>query len=943
MRKKIIIYCMLFIGSLSLFLDCTMNRFTYTTTSTGIIINLKGIKKQILFYNDHILRVVVSKSDSINLNKSLVVIEKPKQVHFTVKETNKTLVIQTNGIQLEISRSTGAIQYFDIHKNILLKENNEKPSLFFGKSSPYAIQQNFLLTDQEGIYGLGQFQNLFMNYRNKELLLVQANRIAIVPFLISTQNYGILWDNYSKSIFKDSTDGAFFSSEFGNKIDYYFVSGVNMDEVIKEYRYLTGKAPMYSKSAYGFWQSKAVYMNKDELLSVASKYREQNIPIDNIIQDAGYWGHDFNGMVWDPQRYPDPEKFIDDLHNKYHLHIMNSIWPGFGKNTAIYKEMDEKGYLLNRITMGGGKVYDPYNPEARKLYFKYIQNGLLSKGVDALWMDGIEPELSGGVETQQHFEDEVKKSGNNVLGPMAYYLNTYSLMSTKSVYEGQRQSGTRKRVFSLSRSAFAGQQRYAAATWSGDISSCWDHFKRQISAGMNYCMAGTPYWTYDIGGFYTDEMGGLYPDGINDPAFRELYVRWFQFGAFTPLFRSHGAETPREIWQFKTRDLSMYKALIKIDNLRYRLLPYIYSQAWKITNEGYTLMRGMMMDFPNDKHTYNINDQYMFGPEILVKPVTREMYYPTKYTSVSKIPVNNFVTSGQSKGLDAEYFDGKDFDKKIRTGIDTIINFRWWHLNYPVLASHGYFSIRRTGEFISPESGEFEFGATTDGGVRIWINGKLIIDSWKEQEVTHYASGKINLEKNRHYSLKIESFHSTKNIGEIYLKLGKISNNEINSKEAYLEKSYLPDGTQWYDFWTGEQLKGGQTNEKKSPIDILPLYVKAGSILPMGEKLQYADQKKADTVELRVYPGGNANFVLYEDENDNYNYEKGIYSTISFQWNDKDKTFTIGQRIGAFPGMLKERIFNLVIVNKAHGIGIDETKQPEKSLNYKGTLMTVKL
>ena len=747
MKNKNAIFSLLFIGLLTLFANCSMNNFTYTTTPTGIKFEIKGVTKQIQFYSDNALRITISKSNKVYQDSSLVVIQKPKPANWTVKETSTVFSVQTKAIKLEISRTTGAIKFLDMNDKVLLKESEEAPFIIFDTLSPFAVKQNFQLTDNEGIYGLGQFQNRYMNYRNKELLLVQANRIAIVPFLISTRNYGILWDNYSKSIFKDSTNGASFASEIADKIDYYFVAGKNMDSVIRGYRFLTGDAPMYSKSAYGFWQSKAVYVNKDELLSVVSKYREQNIPIDNIIQDAGYWGPGFNAMIWDPKRYPNPHQFIDELHNKYHVHLMNSIWPGFGINTDIYKEMDKNGYLLNRQTMGGGKVYDPYNSEARKLYFKYVQNGLLSTGVDAFWMDGIEPELSGGVETQKHFEDEVKLSGKNALGSMGQYLNSYSLMSTKGVYEGQRAAGTTKRVFTLSRSAFAGQQRYAAATWSGDISSCWDHLKNQIPAGLNYCMAGTPYWTYDIGGFYIDDMGGLYPNGIDDPAFRELYTRWFQYGAFTPLFRSHGAGAPREVWQFKDRDKSMYDAMIKIDDLRYRLLPYIYSQAWKITNEGYTLMRGMMMDFPDDPKTYNIPDEYLFGPEILVKPVTTGMYNPTKLSSLEKITVANFITSANKKGLDVEYFDGKGFNKLLKSDIDTVINTRW-RINPQLNISGKYFSIRKIGEFISPETGELELGIVNNGGgVRVWIDNKLIVDNWKDQTVRHYLPTKITFEK----------------------------------------------------------------------------------------------------------------------------------------------------------------------------------------------------
>ncbi len=367
MERKILKFNLLFICLLMLLTGCTAKKLNYTMTPTGIIYKINGVTKQIQYYDDYALRVTVSKSDAPDTNTSLVVIQKPETADWHVKETGNSLFIQTPSIKIEISKRTGAIKFSNNNDELFIKENAEKPFEFNIPSDSFAIKQNFQLTDSEGIYGLGQFQNGYMNYRNKKLLLVQANRIAIVPFLISTQNYGILWDNYSKTIFIDSINNASFSSEIADKINYYFVAGNNMDDVIKEYRYLTGAAPMYSRKAYGYWQSKAVYFNKDELLSVVAKYRQQNIPIDNIIQDAGYWGDEWNGMVWDKERFPDPAKFINELHTKYHIHIMTSIWPGFGTNTEIYKEMDKKDFLLNRPTMGGGKVYDPYNPEAGKL------------------------------------------------------------------------------------------------------------------------------------------------------------------------------------------------------------------------------------------------------------------------------------------------------------------------------------------------------------------------------------------------------------------------------------------------------------------------------------------------------------------------------------------------------------------------------------------------
>jgi len=777
---------------------CSDSKMEYEKIPSGIEFKINELTKQVRVYNDRALGITVFPPDANPERKSLVVNRAPQETEWKVKNAGKKLVLQTAEIKLEISTETGAIRFLDLSDELILQESADCPHRFHDTSQAYAVEQHFRLRGDEGVYGLGQFQDGYMNYRGKEILLVQANKVSLVPFLVSTGNYGILWDNYSRSLYMDDENGMSFSAEIADRIDYYFVAGNSMDEVIGGYRFLTGRAPMFSKSAYGYWQSKERYVSGDDLIATMEKYRKNNIPIDNIVQDWRYWGDNeyWSGMRWDPQTFPEPEKLIDELHNKYHVKIMTSIWPALGPETAIYKEMEKNGFLFDKPHWSGGKIYDPYSEKAREIYFRYIKEGLLSKGVDALWMDGTEPELSH-TNDREHTEKEIKDCGKNAMGSMAEYLNTYSLMTTKGTYEGQREMGTEKRIFTLTRSAFAGQQRYAAVTWSGDIVAEWDVLKKQISAGTNFGMAGIPYWTHDIGAFFpgTKNYGGDYPQGINDPAYRELYVRWFQFGAFSPIFRSHGTGTPREVWRFGKAGNMIFDALLQAIHLRYRLMPYIYSIAWRITNDHYTLMRGMMMDFPGDKQTYNINDQYLFGPSILVKPVTVPMYYSKESPDQTGKPVEDPNT--------------------------TVI-------------------------------------------------------------------------------------------------------------------TYLPQGAIWFDFWTGEQFDGGQEVEKECPLAIFPLYIKSGSIVPMGPFIQYTGEKPADPVEMRIYGGADGSFVLYEDEGDNYHYEDGVYATISFDWNEADQALTIGARKGEFPGMLQERTFNIVKVKSGHGAGVKVTEDPGQVVTYTG-------
>ena len=663
----------------------------------------------------------------------------------------------------------------------------------------YSVSQSFVLDRDEAIYGLGQQQQGKMVQRNIKLHMIQGNTDDYVPFFLSVKGYGLYWDNYSPTTFIDNQEETSFKSEVGDCMDYYFMYGATADGVISQMRNLTGQVPMFPLWTFGYWQSKERYKSQDETVGVVKKYRELKVPIDGIIQDWQYWGNNYlwNAMDFLNAEFYDPQKMVNDIH-ELNAHILISIWNSFGPHTKPYRELREISALLDFITWpesgsdkwpprldypSGVRVYDAYNPQARDIYWKYLQNGLFSLGIDGWWIDSSEPD---------HLQFKESDLDNQTyLGSFRKVRNAYPLMTVGGVYTHQRAETSEKRVFILTRSAFAGQQRYGSVVWSGDVVASWETLRNQISAGLNFSLCGIPYWNSDIGGFFLWN----FPRKLEDPNYRELYVRWLQFGAFCPMMRSHGADAPREIYQFGKKGDKIYDAIEKFINVRYLLLPYIYSTSWDVSANHSTMMRALVMDFANDRQALDINDQYMFGRSILVCPVTEAMY---------------------SKNLKEDF---------------SIIKSR---------------------------------------------------------------------------------------------------------------KLYLPAGTLWYDFWTGEKYNGGQYIEKEAPIDIIPLYVKAGSIVPFGPKVQYAAEKKWDNLEIRIYEGADGEFTLYEDENDNYNYEKGMYSTITFNWNNSKKTLTIAERKGSFANMPTVRRFSIVLAGKGKAAGM-KTEKIDKEVSYNGKKVVVKL
>lgn len=749
-------------------------------TTLGLKFSAQQLDVRIEFYSPTIVRVYKTPVGKPYTKKSLSVVGQPKTTALTYSNEENTVRIKSSEIQVEVNTKTGGIYFYDLAGKELLKDKDygtQFSAFDDAGAQSFKVKTGFLLEKDEAIYGVGQILDNQFNRRNSFHHMQNENMSTYSPYFHSVKGYAVFWDNYSISQFNDNPQELSFQS-IGHCADYYFMYGKNADGVISKVRELTGKAPMLPLWAYGFFQSKERYHTQDESLNMLKKYRELKVPIDVVIQDWRYWPEynksdsAWNSQRFDTERFPDPKKWADQIH-QLNAKLLIVTWPGFGPKTEQRKEFDSKKMIINFDTWppnSGARPYDVYNPEALDIYWRYLNKGIFSYiGNDGWWLDSTEPDHIN--------KKDADFSLPTYLGSYQSVKNAYSLMHNKGIAVNQRQLNSAKRGVILTRSGFIGQQLYGSNTWSGDVNSTWDMLEKQIPAALNYTLMGIPNWNSDIGGFFAGRWknGG----GNKNPEFQELYVRWMQFGAFSPMMRSHGTDLPREIWNFGDRGTWAFDAQEKSIKLRYSLLPYIYSTSWDVSANDGTFMRPLMMDFPQDKKTHEIGSSYLFGRSILVSPVT-------KY-QVKKWPV------------------------------------------------------------------------------------------------------------------------------------------------------YLPEGNSWYNFWTSERYKGGQTIDTEAPVDIVPLYIKSGSILPIGPDVQYSTEKKWDHLQIRIYPGSNGEFVLYEDENDNYNYEKGVYSTIKFSWNDELKTLTVADRKGSFPQMLKSRKFSIEL------IGNNEQRANQTSKNVKEVLYNGKL
>ena len=733
--------------------------------------------------------------------KTLVITAKPEQVN-VVKKGNIT-----SSSELTVKQDAqGNLTFLTAKGKLLLKEKS---------CDVKEARQTFTLDKDEAIYGLGTIQNGKMNRRGEKKRMEQSNLEDFQNVLQSIKGWGIYWENYSPTLFEDNANGMTFDAEVGNGVDYYFMYGKSADGVIAQMRYLSGDVPMFPLWTYGFWQSKERYKSARETESIVDQYRALNVPLDGIIQDWQYWGSNYlwNAMDFLAEDFSNGKQMIQNVHKK-NAHFMISIWASFGPMTQQFRELEAKGLLMPFETWpqsgishvwppimkypSGVKVYDAFHPEARAIYWKYLKT-LYDYGCDAWWMDSTDPDFFNPKESDY----EHKVYG----GTWRSQRNAFPLETVRGIYQSQRKDDKGKRIFIMTRSSYAGQQHYGSNMWSGDVNSSWDMLRKQVPAGLSYSLTGNPNFNTDIGGFfcgsYNTKGSGSAP---KNPQFQELFVRWMQYGLFCPVFRSHGADAPREIWQFGQKGEPIYDAIEKQIRLRYRLIPYLYSIAWQVTSNNDSYMRPLFSDFAADKNVWNTTDEFMFGHSILAAPIVNPQYTE---------------------------------EKIIRTDAMT---------------------------------------------------------GWNRQDVKgENAQG-------------------------------------VDWSATKTATKYLPKGATWYDFWTGKQYKGGQNVTLETTIDRVPMFVRAGSILPLGPEMQYVGEKKWDNLEMHVYPGANGSFVLYEDEGDNYNYEKGAYATITFQWNDSKKVLTIGDRQGNYPGMLKTRTFTIVMPNGQ-----------QKQVEYSGSKTEIRL
>jgi alpha-D-xyloside xylohydrolase len=828
---------------------------SYTKLPSQVNITLAEGTLSISSLADNAVRIRFFKDTGKSLPE-LVFTSVASTPHFQVDDLPLKLEVRTARIIVSLDKQTGSLSYADHNGKIVLSETAGSrkmiPGTVMGEPC-FEVEQSFDSPDGEFIFGLGQFQDGHYNLKGITRCLTQVNSQIAIPFIYSDRGFGLLWHQYGLTGFNPADslvllvkhekqagneamaevtttsgtqkvsqnqslytgklrvpqDGEYsvfmdlggmgnrhylvidgkalidqsnmwlpptagtlvylkagehdlqfvcksdnlpvvswklkensttFRSPHAGMIDYVVFAG-EADEVISAYRNLTGKAPMFPIWAYGFWQCRERYTSGTHLVETVKEFRKRNLPMDVIVQDWQYWGSRGWGVPqFDEKNYPDPAGFIKELHD-LNAHFNISIWSNPDKNSTIGKE-----FVARNLFIPDTKWLDYFNPETRRAYWNTLKINMFDNGVDSWWMDAVEP------------ENDALKGTKTFMGAGDFYRLTYPLMVSQAVYEGQREASSEKRVCILTRSAFSGQQRYGIINWSGDIGGNWEVFKNQIVAGLNYTITGLPYWTTDIGGFFRPGRSQY-----SDEKYHELLTRWFQWAAFNPVFRMHAYQTETEPWKYGKK---VEDNMRKMMNLRYRLMPYIYSEAWQVTKNGSTLMRPMVMDFSNDKQAVAQAYEYMFGKSFLVAPVI-------------------------------------------------------------------------------------------DAGIKEW-------------------------------------------------------------------KVYLPETTAWYDFWTAKCYTGGQTIMTDAPLEKIPVFVKAGSIIPMGKFIQYTSEKPADTLEIRVYTGADGRFELYEDEGDNYNYESGRYAIIPFAWSEKNQTLTIEKRQGDFDGLLGKRVFTIVWVNESKGTGIEK-------------------
>jgi len=810
--------------------------------------------------------------------------------------------LRRGDVEVRVDQAAGAIGFYRKGRVVLT-------------DSGVASGAGFVLAAESDLYGLGQFRDALANYRDRSVYLAHANMDAVNPVLVSPAGFGILWDTQTDShVTSQGTSVGFTNAAPVTR--YHILLADSPDGVIAAYRGLTGRAPLLGKWAYGFWQSQERYASQAELTGILDGYRARHLPVDVMVQDWRYWGADdlFSGMVWDKVNFADPKGMCDHVHAA-HAHVIASVWPAFGPASDIFKALDAKGLLFAGPHWGGGRVLDITSPEARDIYWAHVRDGLMSVGLDGLWTDGNEPEfMSTG--SRYVTARSYAQNGQCAAGPIEDHLLTFSYYQTRLFFEKNRERRPDKRPLTLSRKVYAGQQAFNAVNWSGDIFAGWTTLNDQVVAMQQIALSGLPYWTNDIGGFLVSHR---FPGKLEDPAYRELYVRWFQWGAFMPVFRAHGTEIRRELWAMGTDGDPAYEALKTALARRYALMPYIYAQAARVTFDDEAFIRPLVMDFAADPAIARHPNQYLFGRDILVGVVNTPLEHAPADT-FSFIP-NYAVTGVNGPAPEVLFYEGADFERLVDTRLSDDLKMSWSG-DLPYALKGKPYSARWRGRIVAQESGAHAFRITTQGLVRFSLDGKVYVSSQGSGTGgPNKANGGVSfaghsgddvyrfealLVAGQAYTFELTQSQPTPDAVSLWVEWTppSLAAALTTGPDKHLDV-YLPRGCDWHAFGGAGMLKGGQTLRLRPALGDLPLYVRAGAIIPQTPGIEYAPQPTS-SIELHVYAGADGEQRLYDDAGDGHDYQTGAYRRWPIRWDDRARRLTLLPADGTY--RLDERV-----------------------------------
>lgn len=908
------------------FSDTPARRFHHAEIDgSEILVRFDHRDVRVQISREGVASIIKAPRRKLQANRGFFFGSRSEDLNVRTETRNDTLRLVSDQIIVEVRRADGSIQFKAPSGDTRLAEAETPLAAIAGV--PITDVQGFQIGDVQGLYGLGQLRDPEMDYYGKQIFLQHANMDAISPFLVSTAGWGLLWETGTAAYMRSEGSSLSFHSIAGDVIRYHVVIGHDMDALIRGYRRLTGTARLLGKWAYGYWQSKERYQSDTEVKAVVDGYRSRGLPLDIVVLDWRYWGDNdhFSGMTFDSSHFPDPKGMIEHVHG-HNAHIIASVWPAFGTATEIYKDLAAAGRLLPDPHWSGGRVFDVTAPDARAIYWKHIDRGLMSIGIDGLWTDGCEPEfMSTGNRyvTARSFA----ANGDEAAGPIVRNLLTYSYYQSRGLSEAMRERYPERRPCILTRSVYPGQQAFGAVTWSGDIFAGWQTLRNQIVAAMNMALAGNPHWTCDIGGFLVFHR---YPDGLADPAYRELYVRWFQWGGFLPVFRAHGTDVPREVWQFGKPGDAVYDALVQTLRLRYALMPYTYSLAAKATIGDGTILRPLVMDYPSDEAARTATAQYGYGESLMVRVVDRPLEHATRHAQ-EFIP-NAAITGVNAPAADVAFYEGADFDRLVSRDMTDDLKMSWFG-DLPRTLRGKPYSARWTGIITAQETGLHEFVATAQGAVKLTFDGIVRINAEGVAvaavgDANGGVSTKVNASDREHrfsialkagqrYTFILEQRQKTPDAVSLWVEWLTPSQRKLNTvSDASSVPVYLPAGYDWYDFSTKARHGGGRTIMVDAPLERMPIFARAGAIIPMTPGITYASERAGET-ELHVFAGCDGAFELYDDAGDGDGYLRGERSIVLIRWNERDRSLRFGDREGAYPAM-PDRTRFAVMLHEGH-------------------------